>query len=473
MDIRYIDWGNDSAESDKNLLEYYVDLPILWHLLNKRKNLIVGRKGSGKSAIRKKLINSFEDDINIEIMPTESIIKSIIRDDDLKSIGSSEIFFQNVWLEYIYARIYEKLANSYSGKLVSGSKEFILNYVKAQDKYNHDLLGIFAKAIEKLKINTGQFGKFGVDIERIIKESIDTETLEFNLVQSLEDEKITIYIDDLDLGWDNSTVSNNMLFGLLYTINYLSKMNDWIHIFLFFRTDMYKILMSKTQHSDKFRDVAYINWEKENLEDLICGRIDFNYKKNSSELPIDLFTAVFPEKIGKVYTIDWMIDRTLNRPRELLQLSRLYTESLCSETPNNGTLNNVEKTYSDWKLEDICNEYMNKYPSLNKFFEKWKAVNFRINYHLRFDQLNTYISKVLDELSTEDTWLVQCKEKRNYEEIIYALYEIGFIGDFVRGGEGGSKTIYSVMDDAHKPTFKEIQIHPCFRVAVGTKKRNR
>lgn len=473
MDIRDIEWGNDSAESDKNLLEYYVDLPILRHLLNKRKNLVVGRKGSGKSAIRKKLINSFKEDINVEIMPTEAIIKSILKDEDIRSVGSSEVLFQHVWLAYIYTKIYVELANSYSGKMVSNSKEFIVNYVKTQDKFQYDLPGILAKAINKVKLNTGQLGKLGVDIEEKIKESINTEVLEFNLEKALEKEKITIYIDDLDLGWDNSTISNNMLFGLLNTINYLSKMNEWIHIFIFLRTDMYKILMSKTQHSDKFRDIAYINWEKKNLKDLISGRIDFNYKINSSELPNDLFTAVFPEKIGKVYTIDWMIDRTLNRPRELLQLSRLYTESLSSETPCNEAINSVERTYSQWKLEDVCNEYMNEYHSLNIFFEKWKVVNLGINYTLKSDELKICIGKAINELSNEDAWLTEFRTNGKYEEIINILYDIGFIGDFVRGGVGGSKTIYSVMDDAHKPSFNEIQIHPCFRVAVGTKKRNR
>ena len=57
--------------------------------------------------------------------------------------------------------------------------------------------------------------------------------------------------------------------------------------------------------------------------------------------------------------------------------------------------------------------------------------------------------------------------------IIKILYEIGFLGDFILGGDGGSKTIYITSDDTHAPTFNEVQIHACFRKAVGTVTRIR
>ncbi len=473
MDIRDIDWGNDSAESDHNLLEYYIDLPIQRFLINKRKNIVVGRKGAGKSAVRKKLINSFKNAINIEIMPTESIIKSISSEEKLSKLDNSEILFQHVWLAYIYDCIFEKLANSFSGKAASGSKEFIIDYVKNQDKYTSDLLGILTKAISTLKIEAGKLGNFGVNIENKIKEAVNSEVMEYHLSQVLNNEEIVIYIDDLDLGWDNSEVSNYLLLGLLNTINYLSKFKKWIHVFVFLRSDMYKILMSKTQHSDKFRDVAYIKWDKVSLRKLITERIDFNLRENEQEFKGDSFNFVFPNKIGKIFTIDWMIDRTLNRPRELLLMSKFYSESLIENNPDDNKLHEIEKLYSDMKLEDVCNEYMNEYPMLRTFFESWKVINYRINYHFKYDEFKHYIKNVIDNKLFDVDWIILDDGTPNYSKIMNVLYEIGFIGDFIRGGEGGSKTIFSVIDDTHEPSFEEVQIHTCFRVGVGTKKRNR
>ncbi|HJV38643.1 MAG TPA: hypothetical protein VJ528_07375, partial [Geothrix sp.] len=60
----------------------------------------------------------------------------------------------------------------------------------------------------------------------------------------------------------------------------------------------------------------------------------------------------------------------------------------------------------------------------------------------------------------------------NTQKMLEILYEIGFIGDFVLGGEGGSKTVYSYQG-RHEPRFEEVQIHPCFRRAVETVERIR
>ena len=104
--------------------------------------------------------------------------------------------------------------------------------------------------------------------------------MEHHLIDALNGEEFNIFIDDLDLGWDNTDISNCLILCLLYTISYLNNLNQGIHIFVFLRTDMYKILMSKTQHSEKYRDVAYIRWDKTNVLNLVCQRIDFNFRSN-------------------------------------------------------------------------------------------------------------------------------------------------------------------------------------------------
>ena len=53
IDIASIEWGNDSAEKDPNLLKYFIDQPSLNRLYKRTKTFIIGRKGAGKSAIEK------------------------------------------------------------------------------------------------------------------------------------------------------------------------------------------------------------------------------------------------------------------------------------------------------------------------------------------------------------------------------------------------------------------------------------
>jgi hypothetical protein len=59
INLSQIDWGNDSAERDPNLLKYFVPPSDFEKAAKLRKPIITGRKGAGKSALRKKLESDF------------------------------------------------------------------------------------------------------------------------------------------------------------------------------------------------------------------------------------------------------------------------------------------------------------------------------------------------------------------------------------------------------------------------------
>lgn len=79
---------------------------------------------------------------------------------------------------------------------------------------------------------------------------------------------------------------------------------------------------------------------------------------------------------------------------------------------------------------------------------------------------------IATEVALNEEWFNSIVNSTDIDALLKVLYEIGFIGDFVQGGEGGSKTFYSYLD-RHEPRFEEIQIHPCFRRAVNTVERIR
>ncbi|MDR0781161.1 MAG: hypothetical protein LBF16_10780, partial [Pseudomonadales bacterium] len=80
--------------------------------------------------------------------------------------------------------------------------------------------------------------------------------------------------------------------------------------------------------------------------------------------------------------------------------------------------------------------------------------------------------RIASEVVLNEDWFNSIVSATDIDTLLRVLYEIGFIGDFVQGGEGGSKTFYSYLD-RHEPRFEEVQIHPCFRRAVDTVERIR
>jgi hypothetical protein len=176
--------------------------------------------------------------------------------------------------------------------------------------------------------------------------------------------------------------------------------------------------------------------------------------------------------VGTHNTNNWLVERTLSRPRELIQLSRFYTEAIVGNEPSDDILKSCETTYSSWKLDDLCTEYSNQYPGLSDIFSYWKTKFFRYKYHLKNEDAHEMIFQLFDEVTINYEWFNELANTANFNGLLSILYEIGFIGDFVLGGQGGSRTFYS-YSDRHEPKFEEVQIHPCFRRAVNTVDRIR
>ena len=360
------------------------------------------------------------------------------------------------------------------GKFVKNSLEFARDIAKELDRTFKDIVENISEIVNKISLKAGALGDLGLNLEKELRAATEVDGLEHHLVELGKDgAKLVIMVDDLDLGWDNSDVSNELLLGLLAASTYLSSLSENFHVMIFLREDVYSLLMTRTQHSDKYRNVERIRWEVGSLIGLLEQRILFNYERRDAEAPKeDAFYKVFPVTIGTHNTDNWMTERTLSRPRELIQLARTYTEGLESQDPSDSKLKDCETSYSQWKLEDLCSEYTNQFPDLANFFAFWKTSYYRVKYHLSYKEiediiLDGFIGAVIDQ-----AWFNDLARDTNVDGMLRVLFEIGFIGDFVLGGDGGSKTFYSYAEH-HEPRFAEVQVHPCFRKAVGTVDRIR
>ena len=352
---------------------YFVTPEHFSRIRNLKKSFIIGRKGSGKTAIRKKLLNELSQETNhfvIELSPTNSIFRNIAGVELIKEDRSDEVIFEYSWLHNIMRKLLNKVGNYCGNHLATNSWEAARIFARQEGVTNLDYMESLTKLLNSLKIKIKDVGDLGIQMENIIRESSGIDQYEYHLVNLAQEGcKFTILIDDLDVGWDNSDRSNDVLLGLLTSSSHLKALHSNIKVILFIRDDIYSILMKKTTHSDKYRDVFKITWEQDTLKKFLTKRIAYSNNQYTNITDEELFLKVFPEKIGTQFTINWMTDRTLRRPRELLQLSRLYTEELKDNIVSDKTLKDVEDTYSIWKKDDLCSEFVNQYPGLERIFE--------------------------------------------------------------------------------------------------------
>lgn len=476
MKLNAITWGDDSAERDSHLLSYFIDTESYQRLLKKEKFIVTGRKGSGKSALRKKLEEEFASEGNtyvINIAPKYTSIRDILNEKSLTESFGEDIFFQHSWLRQIMLDCLCKIGHSAKGKYAPNSLSFARDVSQKLNRTSKDIVENIAEILGKIKLKVENLGELGLQLEKELRNVADVEALEHHIAELANGgAKFVVMIDDLDLGWDNSRISNNLLLGLLAATSHIKALSENIHVLIFLREDVYSILMEHTQHSDKYRNIERIRWDKNQLISLLEERIKFNFDNAGEDAGEHPFELVFPAAVGTHNTDNWLIERTLSRPRELIQISRFYTEALGGDQPDDSVLKSCESTYSSWKLDDLCTEYSNQYPGLSDIFAYWKTKFFRYKYHLKQEEMHEMIFQLFNEVPVNYGWFNHLLKRADFNGFLAILYEIGFVGDFILGGEGGSKTFYS-FSDRHEPRFEEIQIHPCFRKAVNTVDRIR
>jgi energy-coupling factor transporter ATP-binding protein EcfA2 len=358
MKLSTINWGDDSAEKDPHLLNYFIQSQAFMRLREKQKNFVIGRKGSGKSAVRKKLEQIFSADQAthvVNLSPKFNSIRNILNDKDISNGFGEEIFFQHTWIRQILLDCLCLVGHQAKGKYAKESAEFARSVSVQLNRTSKDLVENISDVLSRVKVKVGDLGEFGLTLERELRKIAEVDALEHHFKTVANDgAKFVVLIDDLDLGWNNSDTANNLLLGLLAAVNYISALTANVFVCVFLREDVYSILIGKTQHSDKYRNVERIRWEKNDLISVLNARLNFNRERNGLEKLNSPFNSVFPHTVGTSNTDNWLYERTLGRPRELIQLTRYYTESVDSEAPNDEALKDSEQDYSEWKLDDLC-----------------------------------------------------------------------------------------------------------------------
>lgn len=311
MELRSIEWGDDSAERDVDLLSYFIDTESYGRLARKSKTIVIGRKGSGKSALRKKLENDFSqksDTHVVNISPKYSSIRNILNETSLSEGFGEEIFFQHSWLRQMMLDSLCLVGHRAKGKYASESLDFARGISRDLNRTSKDLVENISEILGRIRAKAGNLGELGLHLEKELRNVADVDSLEHHLKEIANSgAQLVIMVDDLDLGWDNSQISNNLLLGLLSASSYMKSLSQNIHVFIFLREDVYSILMEKTQHSDKYRNVERIRWTKDGLISLLSERVRHNYRKNGEDCIDNPFDIVFPTTIGTHNTDNWLV----------------------------------------------------------------------------------------------------------------------------------------------------------------------
>ncbi len=408
--------GEPDAESDDRFLSRcFVDTGDYGTLVDcsNPHRIIVGRTGAGKSALIQHLLRNEEN--VIEISPENLSLNYISNSDVIAVLEKAgvklDLFYTLLW-KHVFAtellkRKYhlaneEKTKSWFSSflptlKKKDQSKERALEYLRdwgdkfwqeteyrvkeVTQKLENDVRTQLGADIAGLKSQVGADQKYTEEqrtevinkAQRVVN-SIQIKALS-DVMQLLADEvfndeqqKYYVVIDKLDENWVENDLRYRLIRALIETVKDYRRIKS-VKIIVALRLDLLQSVFERTRDAgfqeEKYQSLLlHLNWTPQNLEKMLDERIAILVREQYTNTPIKLRT-LFPASIGKEGFVDYLLNRTLCRPRDAIA----FVNECIRRSDGKGlvsvqTVRDAEREYSAQRIESLAYEWFVQYPKL-------------------------------------------------------------------------------------------------------------
>lgn len=268
---------------------------------------------------------------------------------------------------------------------------------------------------------------------------------------------LLLLVDQLEQVWSSDPDSHSMVIGLLLAAKHAAAAyRGAVRCLLFLRSDIYDNLTFG--EGDKFHgDELRIQWTDASLRELALARARASLGDGLTAER--LWGEVFPPTVEGEDTARHILRQCLPRPRDVIQYLNLCRDTAVQNGHATVTEDDVvlaNRQFSEWKLQDLVKEYLVAHPYLARLpllFENFGYVVVRSALERRMAELGETLHRDFPAYA----------EALTPSAVIDTLYAMSFLG--VRRG---ADVVYTGGPQLPvQPHETEFHIHPCFRPALG------
>jgi energy-coupling factor transporter ATP-binding protein EcfA2 len=498
ININRLDFGALAAERDilQGLKDYFYESESYRNFSNGNKSVLLGNRGSGKSAIFKILSEHYKKEraFVIELAP-ENYSYEILSETMAKEAEGSwakQGAYAAAWKYLIYVVAMKRLStdrpNLLEGKGRPIKKYLRDNFYGAQST-PIDAFISYLKRLEGVKIGPYEASVKARELRRLYKLEEINELLPV-LNEVCAKNSIVIFVDELDRGWDASEDAQAFVSGLFQAALSINQTTPNFKVLVSLRKELYDNIPALYEDAQKVWDlIEVIEWDEPSLFDMITRRIRHSLKEmggrksgewSEDKVPSDeVWSAVFAETLEyrKTKSFNYMIDRSLYRPRELIQFCNIAKEKAkqAGALPiDYQIISEAEFSYSENRTKDIAAEYKFQYPGLLSVFEAFRG---RVYTFEREDLEFLALQITLGDIPTsaEASWV----KDQDAEFMIDALWQVGFLRAQAVGGVKARRRSGSTylgphqISNLHLRNLSRFHVHPMFRDYLGMKEASK
>lgn len=527
--------GEPDAESDLRLLDKcFTDTGYYEALVdcNNPQRIIVGRTGAGKSALIHRL-KSQEENV-IEIAPEELSLNFLSNSDILQTLSNAgvklDIFYVLLW-KHVFA--VELLKAKFGLRTEEETRHWltdILSCFRKKDQTKERALGYLRdwgnkfweeteyrikEVTEKLESNLKTQLGTDLDILRISAEGATREELQTRAeivhkaqrvindiqVKALSDvlklladdvfedpqQNYFVVIDKLDEGWIDDALRYRLIRALIETVRAFRAIPA-VKIIVALRQDLIESVFEKTRDAG-FQEEKYqslflqLRWDSKSLIEMLDRRVRELVREQYTSRSIG-FRDLFPSNIGKVNSVDYIVPRTLLRPRDAIAfVNECLRRSEGKGSVTVQAIRDAEVDYATKRINSLTYEWLNHYPLLRVYLAPLERMptNFKLSSITkeRIDALA--LDLISAEEATVDPVAIAASKYLNGQSMhgfviawTKALFHVGIVGI---KPDGFTTQLWEYADDC-APTDGQIKpssilyVHPMVwsRLGVMTEK---
>lgn len=472
-------FGRDDAETDltDGLLKGSVFQPNYAYrqALSGHKSLIIGRKGSGKSAICYQLATpEGHQGASILITPDDAAGDEIRRF-ELQGV-TADTAKSLIW-RYVFAvhaaRHLTTHARAAHGRRLPASVRAIRSFLEANGESGearlYDRLRRGVSSLQSANLSLKAFGveaAFGINgASEGAQAGLQLEVLEDGVAAAFADlgcasnhAPLLLLVDQLEQVWTIDPDSHALVTGLLLAAKHVTgQYGRAVRTALFLRADIYDTL--NFGDGDKFHsDEIRIAWTRDGLKDVALARARASLGSNLTSQ--ELWGHLFPPTVLGVPTPEYLFSHALPRPRDAIQFlnaCRSVADERGGPTISENDVLVATDRFSRWKLQDLAKEYLIVHPFLRSLFALFENTGYVImrpalaaRFEARREELHREFAAYTESLTPQG--------------VIDVLYGASFLG--VRRG---NDVVYAGGTQMPPlPGEDEFHVHPCFRSALNS-----
>ena len=185
-----------------------------------------------------------------------------------------------------------------------------------------------------------------------------------------------LLIDKLDENWIEDSLKYRLIHSLFDALKSLRSLRQ-SKVVVALRHDIYEKMIleapSSTIQIEKYDDLMVrLKWSKDQLKSLAEKRINYLFRRKYSSNNVH-FDDIFREVDGRTSTFSYLVDRTLFRPRDVINFINFALHEAEGKTAVSKTdFLRAERAYSDHRLMALKHEWSPTFPGVGALLDLLK-----------------------------------------------------------------------------------------------------